>query len=99
MYSLNSCDKLTMRPSVAKALVTDIHRSLAPAEQFVTYQVRDTIIEIATEFFNSPCVSLVFWKVTPLRLYQFAKHCREKPFARPVSSSMDAFAMTRSFDG
>ncbi len=89
----------TMRPSVAKALVADIHRSLAPEGQFVTYQVRDTIIEIATELFNTPRVSLVLWNVPPLRLYQFAKRCREKTYARPVSSTMDAFAMTTSFDG
>ena len=89
----------TMRPSVAKALVADIHRSLAPGGQFVTYQVRDTIIEIATELFHTPRVSLVFWNVPPLRLYQFAKPCREKQHAHPVCSAMDAFAITTSFEG
>ena len=89
----------TMRPRVAKALVADIHRSLAPGGQFVTYQVRDTIIEIATELFNTPRVSLVFWNVPPLRLYQFAKPCREKQHAHPVCSAMDAIAITTSFEG
>ncbi len=58
-------------------LVADIHRSLPPGGQFVTYQVRDTIIELATELFHTPRVSLVFWNVPPLRLYPFAKPCRE----------------------
>lgn len=74
----------TMRPSVAKALVADIHRSLAPGGQFVTYQVRDTVMEIAAELFSAPRVSLVLWNVPPLRLYQFAKPCHEGPHAHRV---------------
>ena len=89
----------TMRPSVAKALVSDIHRSLAPGGRFVTYQVRDTVIEIAAELFNAPRVSLVFWNVPPLRLYQFAKPCHEKLHAHPTCSAIPELAITTSSEG
>jgi len=86
----------TMRPSVAKALVADIHRSLAPGGQFVTYQVRDAVIEIASQLFDVPRVSLVFWNVPPLRLFQFAKSCHEELHADPVWSAKDELAIPTS---
>lgn len=84
----------TMRRSVAKALVADIHRSLAPGGQFITYQVRDAVIEITAEVFHTPRVSLVFWNVPPLRLYQFAKPCHEELHADSACSAEDGLAVT-----
>ncbi len=89
----------TMRPSVAKALVADIYLSLAPGGRFVTYQVRDTVIELAAGLFDAPGVSRLLWNVPPLRLYQFLKPCHEEPRPHPGCSDMAALVVATSFEG
>lgn len=63
----------TMPPTLARSIIEEVHRALAPGGRFVAYQFTDKVASFAGPVFGRPRVRHELRNVPPLRIYTWEK--------------------------
>ena len=63
----------TMSPHLARTIVEEIHKALAPRGRFVAYQFTDRVADYARPVFDRPRVQHELRNVPPLKVYTWEK--------------------------
>lgn len=81
----------TFPPEEGRSLMQSIYRELAPGGAFVTYQFRNSVCDLASEYFGPPLKrSMVLWNLPPLEIFVWEKAVKQGHHLRQGTSSASA---------